>query len=184
MYNYQMGNANSVTDPKKDTLAAHLSTRQRLLVQDTLELMKDDLSDLGIIVFRRFFETEPSVKKVFPKIVRINDSNELELDMDMESLSRHASNVMHSLGAAVESLDQSEFFNGIVENIGQSHGQRKIKPKMLELLWPSLNYGLKQVLKEMYTKEVAASWKKVYFYLCKHMKQGMKEYHMKDKNSI
>lgn len=53
MYNYQMGNANSVTDPKKDTLAAHLSTRQRLLVQDTLELMKDDLSDLGIIVFRR-----------------------------------------------------------------------------------------------------------------------------------
>lgn len=131
--------------------------------------------------------------------------------MDMESLSRHASNVMHSLGAAVESLDQSEFFNGIVENIGQSHGQRKIKPKMLEvwkqkmerlwllfktsvlsfeksflfqLLWPSLNYGLKQVLKEMYTKEVAASWKKVYFYLCKHMKQGIKEYHMKDKNSI
>lgn len=70
---------------------------------------------------------------MFPKIVKINDSNELELDMDMEVLSRHASNVMHSLGAAVESLDQSEFFNGIVENIGRSHGQRKIKPKMLEV---------------------------------------------------
>lgn len=49
----QMGNTHTITDPKKDTLAAHLSTRQRLLVQDTLELMKDDLSDLGIIVFKR-----------------------------------------------------------------------------------------------------------------------------------
>lgn len=48
-----MGNTNTVADTKKDTLAAHLSTRQRLLVQDTLELMKDDLSDLGIIVFKR-----------------------------------------------------------------------------------------------------------------------------------
>lgn len=179
-----MGNTNTVADTKKDTLAAHLSTRQRLLVQDTLELMKDDLSDLGIIVFKRFFETEPSVKKVFPKIVKINDSNELELDMDMEVLSRHASNVMHSLGAAVESLDQSEFFNGIVENIGRSHGQRKIKPKMLELLWPSLNYGLKQVLRDTYTKEVAAAWKKVYFYLCKHMRQGIQEYHAQDKQAI
>lgn len=73
------------------------------------------------------------MKRVFPKIVKINDSNELELDMDMEVLGRHASNVMHSLGAAVESLDHSEFFNGIVENIGRSHGQRKIKPKMLEV---------------------------------------------------
>uniref|UniRef100_A0A8W8HVP0 GLOBIN domain-containing protein n=1 Tax=Magallana gigas TaxID=29159 RepID=A0A8W8HVP0_MAGGI len=167
-----MGNTNTVADTKKDTLAAHLSTRQRLLVQDTLELMKDDLSDLGIIVFKRFFETEPSVKKVFPKIVKINDSNELELDMDMEVLSRHASNVMHSLGAAVESLDHSEFFNGIVENIGRSHGQRKIKPKMLE------------VLRDTYTKEVAAAWKKVYFYLCKHMRQGIQEYHAQDKQAI
>lgn len=96
-------------------------------------MLKDFLTFYFCFSIFRFFETEPSVKKVFPKIVKINDSNELELDMDMEVLSRHASNVMHSLGAAVESLDHSEFFNGIVENIGRSHGQRKIKPKMLEV---------------------------------------------------
>lgn len=96
-------------------------------------MLKDFLTFYFCFSNFRFFETEPSVKKVFPKIVKINDSNELELDMDMEVLSRHASNVMHSLGAAVESLDHSEFFNGIVENIGRSHGQRKIKPKMLEV---------------------------------------------------
>lgn len=53
-----------------------------------------------------------------------------------------------------------------------------------QLLWPSLNYGLKQVLRDTYTKEVAAAWKKVYFYLCKHMRQGIQEYHAQDKQAI
>lgn len=43
----------------------------------------------------------------------------------------------------------------------------------LKRLWPSLNYGLKQCLQENYTKEVNESWKKVYFYVCFHMKRGM-----------
>lgn len=43
----------------------------------------------------------------------------------------------------------------------------------LQRLWPSLNYGLKQCLQENYTKEVNEAWKKVYFYVCFHMKRGM-----------
>ena len=86
-----------------------------------------------LIVHYRFFETEPSMKRVFPKIVQMNDRNQLELDTDMEVLSRHASTVMHSLGAAVESLDHDGFFEGIIKNIGQSHQRRNVTTRMIEV---------------------------------------------------
>lgn len=59
---------------------------------------------------------------MFLKIVKINDLNELEFDMDMEVLSCYVLNVMYSFGVVVESLDYLEFFNGIVENIGRFYG--------------------------------------------------------------
>ena len=86
-----------------------------------------------LVVHYRFFETEPSMKRVFPKIVQMNDRNQLELDTDMEVLSRHASTVMHSLGAAVESLDHDGFFEGIIKNIGQSHQRRNVTTRMIEV---------------------------------------------------
>lgn len=82
-------------------------------------------------LFFRFFERNPRLKKLFPKIVRINDQNELELVMDNESLTQHAINVMHSLGAAVESLDESDMFNSVLIHIGKSHVNRNIKPSMI-----------------------------------------------------
>ncbi|KAJ8308220.1 hypothetical protein KUTeg_013094 [Tegillarca granosa] len=121
----------------------------------------------------RFFERNPRLKKLFPKIVRINDQNELELVMDNESLTQHAINVMHSLGAAVESLDESDMFNSVLIHIGKSHVNRNIKPSMILKLWPALDYGLKQMLLAEYTKEVAAAWKKVFYFMVHQMKVGM-----------
>ncbi|WAR19734.1 NGB-like protein, partial [Mya arenaria] len=150
-----------------------LSTEQVRLVQGSWELLKDELGRLGLIVFLRLFETEPQMKTIFPKIVQMNRDNKLEENIDKDMLQRHAVTVMEGLGAAVESLDDSIILNSVLISIGQTHVQRQVKPHMVKKLWPSLNYGLKEVLEEYYTRNVAEAWKRVYDYICVYMKMGM-----------
>ncbi|GFO22128.1 cytoglobin-1 [Plakobranchus ocellatus] len=81
----------------------------------------------------RLFQTEPDLKRLFPKIVQMNDKNELEWEVDKDMLQRHAVTVMEGLGAAVESLDDSDFLNSVLISIGQTHVKRKVKPAMLKV---------------------------------------------------
>lgn len=157
----------------RENLNLYLTPRQRLLVQANLDYLRDDLSDLGLVVFVRFFEVQPKLKVLFPKIVRINEQNELELGMDIEMLKKHSSIVMHSLAAAIESLDESEALNSVLLEVGRQHVRRNVKTKTILRLWPALSYGLEEYLKSKYTKEAATAWKKVFFYIVKQMKQGM-----------
>ncbi|XP_045172408.2 neuroglobin-1-like isoform X3 [Mercenaria mercenaria] len=158
---------------RNEQLNTCLTPEQIKLVQSSWKLISSDLPRLGLIIFIRFFETEPSMKSLFPKIVQMNQDNKLECNIDRDMLQKHAVTVLEGLGAAVESLDDSHFLNGVLIAIGQTHVQREVKPHMLKKLWPSLHYGLQQVLKEHYTKQVSEAWKKVFDYICAYMKLGM-----------
>ena len=76
------------------------------------------------------------MKSFFPKIVRMNNDNELEWDVDREKLQKHAQRVMEGLGAAVESLDDSDFLNRVLISVGQTHSHRQIKAHMLKVRQP------------------------------------------------
>lgn len=167
-----MGNRTS-NEKRRENLNMYLTPRQRLLVQSNLDYLKDNLSDLGLVVFVRFFEIQPKFKVLFPKIVRINDKNELELGMDVEMLKKHASIVMHSLAAAIESLDETDALNSVLLEVGRQHVRRNVKTKTILRLWPALNYGLESYLKAQYTKESMTAWKRVFYYIVKQMKLGM-----------
>lgn len=73
------------------------------------------------------------MKSLFPKIVQMNQDNKLECNIDRDMLQRHAVTVLEGLGAAVESLDDSHFLNGVLIAIGQTHVQRDVKPQMLKV---------------------------------------------------
>ena len=74
------------------------------------------------------------MKQLFPKIIHINTENQLEMGPDVHRVLRyHASSVMRSLGAAVESLDQSDLFESIVEDIGRLHADRNVNVRMIQV---------------------------------------------------
>ncbi|XP_069117999.1 cytoglobin-1-like isoform X2 [Argopecten irradians] len=163
----------------RNRLSSYLTPAEKATLKSSLEFIKDDLHDLGVIVFVRFFETEPKLKHLFPKIVRVNEKNELELEMDGEMLRKHGHNVMHTLGAAIENMEESDFMNTVITAIGSTHVRRKVKGKMLYHLWPSMDYGLRDMLQERYTREVAAAWKKLFYYTVNQMRRGMKAHRNK-----
>uniref|UniRef100_A0A0B6YIN5 Globin n=1 Tax=Arion vulgaris TaxID=1028688 RepID=A0A0B6YIN5_9EUPU len=173
-----MGNSPTVsclTDGEVMHLNKYLTARQLELVQDTWDVMKQDLPTLGLTVFVKLFQTEPDLKRLFPKIVQMNEKNELEWEVDKDMLQRHAVTVMEGLGAAVESLDDSDFLNSVLVSIGQTHVRRSVKPQMLRRLWPSLNHGFEKILGEQYTKETMEAWRRLYNYIIFQMKKGMQD---------
>ncbi|XP_059169800.1 neuroglobin-like [Physella acuta] len=155
-------------------LSKYLTPRQVQLVQCTWSILKMDLTTLGITVFLHLFDSEPDLKMLFPKLIRMNDSNQLEWDVDKEMLQKHAVTVMEGLGAAVETLHDSQLLNSVLIALGQTHDKRNIKPHMLKRMWPSMHVGLAAVLGEGYTKEVSEAWRKLYSYICLQMVIGMK----------
>lgn len=174
-----MGNTSGVSCLNEGGETVHLNkyltARQLELVQDTWDIMKTDLPTLGLTVFLKLFQTEPDLKRLFPKIVQMNDKNELEWEVDRDMLQRHAVTVMEGLGAAVESLDDSDFLNSVLVSIGQTHVKRHVKPAMLKRLWPSLNHGFQTMLGEVYTKETMEAWRRLYSYISSQMKRGMND---------
>ncbi|CAL1526879.1 unnamed protein product [Lymnaea stagnalis] len=154
-------------------LSKYLTPRQVQLVQCTWSILKMDLGTLGVTVFLHFFETEPDLKMLFPKMIRMNESNQLEWDVDRDMLQKHAVTVMEGLGAAVETLHDSQLLNAVLIALGQTHDKRNIKPCMLKRMWPSMQVGLAAVLGDGYTKEVSESWRKLYAYICLQMRFGM-----------
>nr|KAI8746992.1 neuroglobin-like [Biomphalaria glabrata] len=154
-------------------LSTYLTTRQIQLIQCTWSILKLDLITLGLTVFLHFFETEPDLKMLFPKMIRMNESNQLEWDVDREMLQKHAVTVMEGLGAAVETLHDSHLLNSVLIALGQTHEKRNIKPYMLKKMWPSLQHGLSTVLGKGYTKSVSRAWRRLYSYICLQMKIGM-----------
>ncbi|GFN89309.1 cytoglobin-1 [Plakobranchus ocellatus] len=87
-----MGNTSGVSCLKDGAEGTHLNKyltpRQLQLVQDTWDIMKTDLPTLGLTVFLKLFQTEPDLKRLFPKIVQMNDKNELEWEVDKDMLQR------------------------------------------------------------------------------------------------
>ncbi|CAG5129817.1 unnamed protein product [Candidula unifasciata] len=154
-------------------LSKYLSPRQVQLIQCTWSLLKADLSTLGLTVFLHFFDKEPELKMLFPKMIRMNESNQLEWEVDKDMLQKHALTVMEGLGAAVETLQDSQLLNAVLIALGQTHDKRNIKPWMLTRMWPSLSVGLEAVLADHYTREVSEAWKKLYSYICLQMRTGM-----------
>ena len=51
--------------------------------------------------------------------------------MDIEMLKKHSSIVMHSLAAAIESLDESEALNSVLLEVGRQHVRRNVKTKTI-----------------------------------------------------
>ncbi|RUS81737.1 hypothetical protein EGW08_010491 [Elysia chlorotica] len=106
-------------------------------------------------------------------MIRMNESNQLEWDVDKDMLQKHAVTVMEGLGAAVETLHDSHFLNTVLFALGQTHHKRNIRPCMLKRMWPSLHYGLGAALGEGYTREVSLAWRRLYSYICLQMRHGM-----------
>ena len=70
---------------------------------------------------------------LFSNIMRTDADFGNEVNVNEDKLVKHSSIVMESLGAAVESLDDSLFLTNVLLTIGERHANYGVKPHMFQV---------------------------------------------------
>ena len=87
----------------------------------------------------RLFQIEKGLKPLFLRLSK-KDASRLDNSMDHHMLKAHALVVMQSLGAAVESLEDSRLLTDTLSSLGHTHVGYNVKPGMLLVSGVVYNY--------------------------------------------
>ncbi|XP_074658496.1 neuroglobin-like [Tubulanus polymorphus] len=152
----------------------HLDQKQIDLIRMSWEIVSDNLQNNGMMIFMRLFQLDRDLLRVFKSILTTNKIYD-ESDVDEEKLSQHSLIVMQSLGAAVESLEDSLFLTNVLIAIGEKHAQHHVKEHMLPRMWPAVRFAFKEILQDCYTDEIEKAWKIVFEFLISKIGEGIRQ---------
>ncbi|KAL5009298.1 hypothetical protein ScPMuIL_014879 [Solemya velum] len=96
-----------------------------------------------------------------------------DIIVDDNKLRNHGTAVMHGLGAAVESLEDSMFLTDILISIGEKHFEYQVKPEMMAYFWPAIRDTWREKLKYEFTEEAESAWKHVFEYMASKIVEGI-----------
>ncbi|OWF48660.1 neuroglobin-like [Mizuhopecten yessoensis] len=152
-------------------LENYLTSEQVRLVKQSWLILGEDMAATGLLVFKKLFESNEGMKKLFYKLMRCDSSEQLEFDQ--EKLTRHATIVMQGLGAAVESLEDSVFLTNVLIAMGERHAMYNVKTEMVPHLWPAIRDAFKELMGEDFLPAVESAWLHVFEYIGSKFKMGI-----------
>ncbi|XP_071079485.1 neuroglobin-like [Haliotis cracherodii] len=166
---------NISSDVKKEAneLDNYLSNEEVDLVRKSWKAIENDLDETGMIMFKRFFEQQQEMKKLFKRLLSNSESGNFIFDDDR--LRGHARIVMNSLGAAVDSLDDSSSLSGMLVALGEKHAAYNVKGEMISFLWPAIRDAFKVKLGDQFTQETELAWRHVFEYIKSNLSEGIKQ---------
>ncbi|XP_022312376.2 neuroglobin-like [Crassostrea virginica] len=180
----------SQSDHKSVPYRPDLTPRQQELLRFSWDLIQKDMLVTGLEIYANFLKNlESEILLLFPKIIQTDKDNE-RLIVHEENLQHHVMIVMKGIGKVVDNLDNPALIQSFLSYVGQRHVQSKVKPHMLERLWPSIDDSFRTVLQDVYTPEVRSSWQRVINFMIDKISESMEEAEQKqdfrlanDKNS-
>lgn len=131
---------------------------QKVLVQDSFELVVPIADTAAELFYNRLFELDPSLRSLFRG--------------DMREQGRK---LMQMLAAAVAGLDRLETIVPAVRALGRRHAGYGVAERHFETVGEALLWTLAQGLGPAFTTEVRAAWTAVYGVLAAQMQMGMAE---------
>jgi hemoglobin-like flavoprotein len=131
---------------------------QRVLVQDSFELVKPIASAAIELFYARLFELDPSLRPMFPA--------------DMLEQRRK---LIQTLGFAVAGLDRPATIMPAVRALGRRHAGYGVQPEHFETVGAALLWTLAEGLGPAFSPEVRDAWAAVYTALADEMRLGLAE---------
>ncbi|XP_069117944.1 neuroglobin-like [Argopecten irradians] len=152
-------------------LDTYLTPEQVRLVKQSWMILGEDMEVTGLLVFKKLFENNEGLKKLFYKLMKSDNPDKLEFDQ--EKLKTHATIVMQGLGAAVESLEDSVFLTNVLIAMGERHATYNVKSEMVPHLWPAIRDAFKELMGEDFSPAVENAWLHVFEYIGSKFKMGI-----------
>jgi len=137
----------------------NLSEEEKQIVRDTWSTATKDINKAGIGLFMILFSQNPSYQNYFS----FRDVADLETLKEDKRLKAHARNVMYYLKMVVDSLDDPEVVQEMVDRIGKSHIRRGLGVEQFTVLRGAVVELLIGALgTEVMNEEALTAWTKTY----------------------
>ncbi|XP_045187619.1 uncharacterized protein LOC123545361 [Mercenaria mercenaria] len=163
-------------------LPQFVSAEDIRLVQESWLLVQQDMDNIGLIIFKRFFKDNRDLKRLFYTKLRGEDmemGNIEEGEFDEDKLRMHGRIVMEALGAAVECLNDSEHLTALLIGIGERHVMYGVKSDMVPRLWPAIVTTLEEQLGDNFDNKVGKAWERVFQYIGGKVIEGINRWKKK-----
>ena len=131
---------------------------QRVLVQDSFELVKPIAPAAVELFYARLFELDPSLRPMFP-------ANMVE----------QRRKLIQTLSFAVAGLERPATILPAVRALGRRHAAYGVRPEHFETVGAALLWTLAEGLGAAFTPEVRDAWASVYTALADEMQLGLAE---------
>jgi hemoglobin-like flavoprotein len=131
---------------------------QKVLVQDSFQLVVPIADTAAELFYGRLFELDPSLRSLFRG--------------DMREQGRK---LMQMLAVAVAGLDRLDALVPAVQALGRRHAAYGVEPRHFATVGEALLWTLAQGLGPAFTSDVRAAWAAVYEVIATQMQIGMAE---------
>jgi hemoglobin-like flavoprotein len=121
-----------------------MTARERQLVWETFQCIRDDAADVALLFYGRLFEIEPGLRPMFH-----ND------------VSRQGVKLMEMLASVVEAMDHLDSLTPTLHALGQRHTSYGVVPRHYEIVERALVWAIGQVLSLESGSEAANAWRKL-----------------------
>ncbi|XP_062573832.1 uncharacterized protein LOC134235698 [Saccostrea cucullata] len=157
----------------KDTVngmsKAEFTEDQKQLVKSTWEVVREDISKVGVITFLRLFEKFPDVQDLFVPLRGLS-SEELRHNV---GLREHGLRVMGTIEKCITRLDKPEKLTSMLEALGEKHIMFDTKVEYFDLLAPQFIHAIKPAIGDQWTPAVEQAWNNFLEYITDIMKNAM-----------
>ncbi|XP_045163876.2 cytoglobin-1-like isoform X2 [Mercenaria mercenaria] len=146
-----------------------LTDSDKLRIKESWNILKNDVSAVGVVIFLDLFETHPEVQDVFMSF-RTKDVSDLEYN---KILRAHALRVMGTVDKCIYRLDNRDKLQDLMMALGMRHVNYSVKIQYIDLMGPQFISSIKPHLENMWTEEHERAWKNLFQLMCYYMKKGM-----------
>jgi hemoglobin-like flavoprotein len=135
---------NSTNSPPNFSLEMNLTPRQKRLVRESFESVREYSDSVVLLFYGRLFELAPQVRGLF------------KIDIRAQALK-----LMDTLTSVVDALDRFEELRQYLADLGRRHAEYKVEPAHYQLLVTALMWAFGQALDIEFDRETRAAWEQL-----------------------
>jgi nitric oxide dioxygenase len=121
-----------------------LSVRQKLLVRDSFESVREYSDSVILLFYGRLFELAPEVRSLFKIEIR-----------------EQARKLLEMLTAMVDGLDRFEEMRPLLAELGRRHAGYNVQPNHYQVLATALMWAFGQALGIKFSRETRSAWEQL-----------------------
>lgn len=146
-----------------------ITEAQKTAILINWDLLKQHVTDVGVITFVSMFEDNPEMKEIFSSF-KGKDMTELHTS----GLIRvHALRVMATVDKCIKRLNEPDNLRNLLRSVGKNHGRFKVTAKQMQSMLPHFINAIQPHIQTNWNDEVECAWRAMFKLMLYHIARGM-----------